>query len=112
MRDARLDSPAKVPVATSRGGRVGRAGNSRPGQRLARASSKPRGLDRLTAVFERWAPPGGWIVAALALVTLSAAAGVILPVSPAGLILQALVGTAGAALVPAWAGLLTWMVGP
>jgi DNA segregation ATPase FtsK/SpoIIIE, S-DNA-T family len=49
-------------------------------------------------------------VAALALVTLSAAAGVILPMSPAGLVLQAMVGTAGAPLVPAWAAWLTWML--
>jgi hypothetical protein len=60
-------------------------------------------------VLERWAPPGGWIVAALALVTLSAAAGVILPMSPAGLVLQSMVGTGGAPLVPAWSAWLTWM---
>ncbi|MGI9149259.1 MAG: DNA translocase FtsK [Chloroflexota bacterium] len=62
------------------------------------------------AAVERWAPPGGWIIAALALVTLSGLAGVILPASPAGLVLQASVGTAGAPLVPAWSGWLTWML--
>ncbi|MDQ6671691.1 MAG: hypothetical protein M3069_13265, partial [Chloroflexota bacterium] len=85
---------------------MGRAGNGRPGQRVGRGGGRARGLDRLTAAFERWAPPGGWIVAALALITLSAVAGVILPISPAGLMLQAMVGTAGAPLVPAWSGWL------
>jgi DNA segregation ATPase FtsK/SpoIIIE, S-DNA-T family len=77
---------------------------------MSRASSKPRQLQRLTAFLARWAPPGGWIVAALALVTLSAAAGVVLPMSPAGLVLQSAVGTAGAPLVPAWSGWLTWIL--
>ena len=77
---------------------------------MSRASSKPRQLQRLTAFLARWAPPGGWLVAALALVTLSAAAGVVLPMSPAGLVLQSAVGTAGAPLVPAWSGWLTWLL--
>ncbi|HLZ29565.1 MAG TPA: DNA translocase FtsK [Chloroflexota bacterium] len=98
-----------MPVAT-RGERGSRAGGSRLGQRYARATGKAYRWDRLTAVVERWAPPGGWIVAAMALATLSAAAGVILPMSPAGLLLQSAVGTAGAPLVPAWSGWLTWML--
>jgi S-DNA-T family DNA segregation ATPase FtsK/SpoIIIE len=44
------------------------------------------------------------------LLTLSTAAGVILPFSPAGLLLQSLVGLAGAPLVPAWSGWLAWML--
>jgi S-DNA-T family DNA segregation ATPase FtsK/SpoIIIE len=62
----------------------------------------------LTLFLERWAPPGGWMVGALALVTLSAAAGVILPASPAGILLQSGVGLGGAPLVPAWTGWMTW----
>src|SRR5207302_3495117 len=62
----------------------------------------------MTSFLERWAPPGGWIVGALALVTLSAAAGVILPASPAGILLQTGVGLGGAPLVPAWTGWATW----
>ncbi len=60
--------------------------------------------------MERWAPPGGWILAALVLLTLSTAAGVIFPLSPAGILLQMLVGTLGAPLVPAWSGWATWML--
>jgi DNA segregation ATPase FtsK/SpoIIIE, S-DNA-T family len=67
-------------------------------------------LDRLVGFLERWAPPGGWFVAALVLITLSATAGVVFPLSPAGLLLQTLVGTAGAVLVPAWSGWLTWLL--
>lgn len=44
------------------------------------------------------------------LLTLSTSAGVILPFSPAGLLLQSLVGLAGAPLVPAWSGWLAWML--
>jgi S-DNA-T family DNA segregation ATPase FtsK/SpoIIIE len=79
-------------------------------RRIPRTSSN-RGLGRIeqiTTFLDRWAPPGGWIVAALALLTLSAAAGVILPASPAGILLQAVVGLGGAPLVPAWTGWLTW----
>jgi S-DNA-T family DNA segregation ATPase FtsK/SpoIIIE len=74
----------------------------------------PRGgpprLDRLSAVVDRWAPPGGWIAAALVLLTLSAAAGVVFPLSPAGIVLQTTVGTGAAPLVPAWTGGLTWLL--
>src|SRR5260370_14914191 len=97
-----------VPVAT-RSGRPGRAG-SRLGRRLPRTSGNRRlaRVEQLTRFLERWAPPGGWIVGALALVTLSAAAGVILPASPAGILLQSAVGLGGAPLVPAWTGWMTW----
>jgi S-DNA-T family DNA segregation ATPase FtsK/SpoIIIE len=44
------------------------------------------------------------------LFTLSTAAGVIFPLSPAGLVLQMVVGTAGAPLVPAWSAWLTWQL--
>jgi DNA segregation ATPase FtsK/SpoIIIE, S-DNA-T family len=44
----------------------------------------------------------------LVLLTLSTAAGVIFPLSPAGLLLQSLVGLAGAPLVPAWCGWMAW----
>jgi S-DNA-T family DNA segregation ATPase FtsK/SpoIIIE len=49
-------------------------------------------------------------VAAVVLFTLSAAAGVVLPMSPAGLLLDSAVGRAGAPLVPAWSGWLAWML--
>jgi S-DNA-T family DNA segregation ATPase FtsK/SpoIIIE len=63
------------------------------------------------AIFlERWAPPGGWILAALILVTLSTAAGVLFPMSPAGIGLQSLVGALGAPLVPAWSGWAAWLL--
>src|SRR5205823_12687276 len=65
---------------------------------------------RLSAFFARWAPPGGWILAALVLVTLSTAAGVAFPLSPAGIALQTLVGTSGAPLVPAWSGWSSWLL--
>jgi S-DNA-T family DNA segregation ATPase FtsK/SpoIIIE len=83
---------------------------SRPGRRGSRSGGGPPRLDRLSNFVERWAPPGGWIVAALVLFTLSAAAGVVFPLSPAGIALQAMVGTAGAPLVPAWTGWLTWLL--
>jgi len=44
------------------------------------------------------------------LLTLSSAAGVIFPFSPAGLLLQAAVGVAGAPLVPAWLGWVAWSI--
>lgn len=44
------------------------------------------------------------------MLTLSTAAGVIFPFSPAGLLLQTLVGVAGAPLVPAWLGWTTWLI--
>jgi DNA segregation ATPase FtsK/SpoIIIE, S-DNA-T family len=99
-------------MATStRGRRAARAG-SRPSRRLVRASngSPRRRVEGVTAFFERWAPPGGWIVAALVLFTLSTSAGVIFPVSPAGLLLQSLVGSLGAPLVPAWCGWIAWLL--
>ena len=61
-------------------------------------------------MVDRWAPPGGWIAAALVLLTLSAAAGVVFPLSPAGIVLQTAVGTGGVPLVPAWTGWLTWLL--
>jgi DNA segregation ATPase FtsK/SpoIIIE, S-DNA-T family len=97
-----------VPLAT-RSGRPGRAG-SRPGRRFERRSGGSGRRDRLIGLLDRWAPPGGWLLAALVLVTLSTAAGVIFPRSPAGLLLLALVGSAGAPLVPAWCGWIAWML--
>lgn len=47
---------------------------------------------------------------ALVLLTLSGAAGVIFPLSPAGIALQTVVGTGGAPLVPAWTGWWTWLL--
>ena len=87
-------------------------GPSRPGRRTARLGhgGRPPRLDRLSALVDRWAPPGGWIAAAFVLLTLSAAAGVVFPLSPAGIALQSLVGTGGAPLVPAWTGWLTWLL--
>ena len=72
--------------------------------RRARADPRAAILDWLA----RWAPPGGWLLAALALLTLSTAAGVILPASPAGWLLQTSVGQWGAPLVPAWLAWMTW----
>lgn len=43
------------------------------------------------------------------LVTLSTAAGVIFPLSPAGIALQISVGALGAPLVPAWGGWVSWL---
>ena len=60
--------------------------------------------------MDRWAPPGGWLLAALILLTLSTAAGVIFPLSPAGIALQISVGSLGAPLVPAWSAWLTWLL--
>jgi S-DNA-T family DNA segregation ATPase FtsK/SpoIIIE len=67
-------------------------------------------VGQIGAAFERWAPPGGWLVAALALLTLSTSAGIIFPLSPAGIALQSLVGSLGAPLVPAWAAWLSWLL--
>ena len=75
-----------------------------------RTGGGPPRSDRLNALVNRWAPPGGWIAAALLLLTLSAAAGVVFPLSPAGIVLQTVVGTGGAPLVPAWTGWLTWLL--
>jgi S-DNA-T family DNA segregation ATPase FtsK/SpoIIIE len=61
-------------------------------------------------LLERWAPPGGWLLAALVLFTLATVAGVIFPLSPAGIALQSLVGTLGAPLVPAWSGWASWLL--
>jgi S-DNA-T family DNA segregation ATPase FtsK/SpoIIIE len=44
------------------------------------------------------------------LLTLSAAAGVVFPMSPAGIVLQTAVGMGGAPLVPAWTAWLTWLL--
>jgi S-DNA-T family DNA segregation ATPase FtsK/SpoIIIE len=46
----------------------------------------------------------------LILVTLSTAAGVVFPLSPAGIALQAGVGSLGAPLVPAWCAWLSWLL--
>ena len=61
-------------------------------------------------LLERWAPPGGWILAALVLLTLSTAAGVVFPLSPAGIVLQAGVGGLGAPLVPLWCAWAAWLL--
>src|SRR5260370_41565877 len=77
-----------VPVAT-RSGRPGRAG-SRLARRPPRTSGNRRlaRVEQLTTFLERWAPPGGLVVGALALGTVAAAAGVSLPARPAGIFLQ------------------------
>ncbi|MBV9327455.1 MAG: DNA translocase FtsK [Chloroflexi bacterium] len=77
-----------------------------------RASREPRraGLQRLRDALERWKPPGGWILAALVLVALSTAAGVVFPLSPAGIALQTVVGTLGAPLVPIWSAGAAWFL--
>ena len=97
-----------MPLATTR---------RRPGRPIARPrrlSRPPRrstsALERIQTFFERWAPPGGWLLAALILLTLSTAAGVIFPLSPAGIALQSGVGSLGAPLVPAWSAWLTWLL--
>ena len=83
---------------------------SRP-RRIARTARERAGVrDRLADFLLCWAPPGGWIQAALVLLTLSSAAGVVFPLSPAGIILQTLVGSAGAPLLPAWSGWLAWLL--
>jgi DNA segregation ATPase FtsK/SpoIIIE, S-DNA-T family len=58
-------------------------------------------------VLHRWAPPGGWFLAALLLLALSAAAGTAFPQSPAGMLLETAVGRAGF-LVAGWLLWLTW----
>ena len=78
--------------------------------RTSRAPSTSRLRERLTSFLARWEPPGGWILAALILLTLSSAAGVVFPLSPAGMILQTAVGAFGAPLVPAWSGWLAWLL--
>jgi S-DNA-T family DNA segregation ATPase FtsK/SpoIIIE len=81
----------------------------RPSRRVARSRrDTPGGLERLGDAFERWAPPGGWLLATLALVALSTAAGVVFPLSPAGIALQTAVGPLGAPLVPLWAAGAAW----
>jgi S-DNA-T family DNA segregation ATPase FtsK/SpoIIIE len=70
----------------------------------------PNLFEHIAALLERWAPPGGWVLAALVLLTLSTSAGVIFPLSPAGIALQTLVGTLGGPLVPAWSGWAAWLV--
>jgi S-DNA-T family DNA segregation ATPase FtsK/SpoIIIE len=67
-------------------------------------------LERIGELVERWTPPGGWLLAALILVMLSTAAGVIFPLSPAGIALQTVVGSLGAPLVPAWSAWLIWLI--
>jgi S-DNA-T family DNA segregation ATPase FtsK/SpoIIIE len=94
-----------VPVLT-KGPRI-----VRTPRRLGRTTREQRGpVEHLRLFLERWAPPGGWILAALALLTLSTAAGVIFPLSPAGILLQTLVGALGAPLVPAWSSWSTWLL--
>jgi S-DNA-T family DNA segregation ATPase FtsK/SpoIIIE len=103
-----------VPLATTRG----RAGRSLAApRRISRGSGGSRKsrdsrsrTERLTELLERWAPPGGWLLVALALVTFSTAAGVIFPLSPAGIGLQTGVGSLGAPLVPAWCAWATWLL--
>ncbi|HYW88025.1 MAG TPA: DNA translocase FtsK, partial [Chloroflexota bacterium] len=58
-------------------------------------------------MLHRWAPPGGWFLAALLLLALSAAAGTVFPQSPAGMLLETAVGRAGF-LVAGWLLWLTW----
>ena len=80
-------------------------------RRIARAPRARAGIrDQLTAFLVRWEPPGGWILAALILLTLSSAAGVVFPLSPAGIILQTLIGALGAPLLPAWSAWLAWLL--
>jgi S-DNA-T family DNA segregation ATPase FtsK/SpoIIIE len=67
-------------------------------------------LERIGEFFEHWAPPGGWLLVALILLTLSTAAGVVFPLSPAGIALQTGMGNLGAPLVPAWSAWLTWLL--
>ncbi|HEY1293534.1 MAG TPA: DNA translocase FtsK [Chloroflexota bacterium] len=67
-------------------------------------------FDQVGVTLERWAPPGGWILAALVLLAVSTAAGVVFPLSPAGIALQSAVGTLGAPLVPAWAAGAVWFL--
>jgi S-DNA-T family DNA segregation ATPase FtsK/SpoIIIE len=64
----------------------------------------------VSATLHRWAPPGGWLVATLGLVCVSAAAGVLFPSSPAGLVLEWGVGTGGGVLVVGWTAWLTWQL--
>jgi S-DNA-T family DNA segregation ATPase FtsK/SpoIIIE len=78
-------------------------------RRASRARREPT-LAQLGGFFERWAPPGGWLLAALVLLALSTAAGVIFPLSPAGIALQTVVGTLGAPLVPIWAAGAAWFL--
>ncbi|HEY3057599.1 MAG TPA: DNA translocase FtsK [Chloroflexota bacterium] len=66
-------------------------------------------LKSVRSTLQSWAPPGGWFIASLGLVAVSASAGVVLPESPAGLLLQAGVGSAGF-LIVAWAAWLTWLL--
>jgi S-DNA-T family DNA segregation ATPase FtsK/SpoIIIE len=66
-------------------------------------------FDRAHDTLRSWAPPGGWIVASLGLIAVSATAGVVLPESPAGLLLAAAVGGAGFVVV-AWTAWLTWQL--
>src|SRR5438132_14269538 len=80
-------------------------------RRPSRPRHEPRALvEQVGEFIERWAPPGGWILAALVLITLSTVAGVIFPMSPAGIALQTLVGALGAPLVPAWSAWTTWQL--
>ncbi|HET6315310.1 MAG TPA: DNA translocase FtsK, partial [Chloroflexota bacterium] len=78
----------------------------RPAGRIARGSRRRSLLNTL----QRWAPPGGWLLAALGLLALSTAAGTVFPSSPAGMLLDAAVGHA-AFLVAGWLLWLTWAFG-
>jgi DNA segregation ATPase FtsK/SpoIIIE, S-DNA-T family len=95
-----------VPLATTRR----RPGHPIPRPRRFARPPKRSTRERVQTFLERWAPPGGWLIAALLLLTLSTAAGVIFPLSPAGIVLQTGVGTLGAPLVPAWSAWLTWLL--
>lgn len=101
-----------MPLATSRGrsARLTRLSRSSPPRRAARPRPTPLPLapEQVRATLDRWSPPGGWLIAAVILFTLATATGVAFPFSPAGLLLQAVVGMAGGPLVPAWAGWLSW----
>jgi hypothetical protein len=100
-------------LATTRRGRASRAAN-RPVRRTPTRKATPPSpkIDRhqVTDFLERWAPPGGWIVAALVLCTLSALAGLIFPLSPAGWLLATVVGGLGAPLVPLWTIWIAWLL--
>ncbi len=97
-----------MPLATS--SRRSIRAVAKPSRRATRSRREPKrgGLEQLGETLERWAPPGGWLLAALVLVALSTAAGVIFPLSPAGIALQTGVGTLGAPLVPVWAAAAAW----
>ena len=81
------------------------AGSAR--RRASAAWSAP-GWPRSEGVLERWAPPGGWLMAALVLVTLSASRAWRLPASPAGMALQTLVGRSARRWCRPGCGWIAW----